>query len=110
MGMRNLKLFKIHEFLSSIEYNKWFHFISVLTLYPSLSLCVSVVTELSIAAEDFLLAMLGRPRILGLLTLADMIWSEDLDTLDVTEVDTLLGLRSLLRTAVKGELVLMIWS
>lgn len=59
------------------------------------------MTELSIAAEDFRLATLGRPRILGLLTLAEMIWSEDLDTLDVTEVETLLGLRSLLRTSAK---------
>lgn len=59
-----------------------------------------MLTELSIAAEDFRLATLGRPRIFGLFTLADMIWSEDLDTLDVTDVETLLvGFLSLRRTA-----------
>lgn len=72
----------------------------MLTLYPSLSLWSSVPTELSMAAVDFL-EMLGRPLILGLFTLADMTWSEDLETLDVTEVETLVGLRSLLRTSAK---------
>lgn len=73
-------------------------FSCTLTLYPSLSLCSSVPTELSIAADDLRLAMIGRPRIFGLFTLAEITWSEDLDTLLDTDVVTLLGFRSLLRT------------
>lgn len=60
-------------------------------------------TELSIAAEDFRLDSVGRPRIFGLFTLADITWSVDLDTLVDTDVDTLVGFRNLLRTAVKRK-------